>query len=109
MTGEHFEEWFKDILIPNVPSNCLIVMDNASYHSCKCVEVPTKSWTKSKLIEWIVYYEISFPHDCLMSELYTIAQRTNITTKYIVDEMIKTACEVVWLPVAHCTLKSKPN
>ena len=33
MTGEHFEEWFRDKLLPNVPLNSLIVMDNASYHS----------------------------------------------------------------------------
>ena len=80
-------------------------MDNASYHSRKCVEVTTKSWTKSKMIEWLVYYGISFPYDALKSELYTITQRAGITTKYTVDEMAKTAgCEVVRLPVAHCTL-----
>ena len=29
MTGDTFEEWFKDKLIPNVLPNSLIVMDNA--------------------------------------------------------------------------------
>ena len=33
MTGEHFEEWFRDKLLPNIPPNSLIVMDNALYHS----------------------------------------------------------------------------
>ena len=33
MTGDHFEEWFRDTLLPNAPPNSLIVMDNASYHS----------------------------------------------------------------------------
>ena len=46
MTGEHFEEWFRDKLLPNVPPNSLIVMDNASYHSRRCEEFPVKSWTK---------------------------------------------------------------
>ena len=33
MTGEHFEEWFKDKLLQNIPPNSLIAMDNASYYS----------------------------------------------------------------------------
>ena len=67
--------------------------------------MPTKSWTKSKLIEWLVYYGIPFPYDGLKTELYSITQRVNLTTKYTVDEMAKAAgCEVVRLPVAHCTL-----
>ena len=32
MTGEHFEEWFREKLLPNIPPNSLIAMDNASYH-----------------------------------------------------------------------------
>ena len=53
MTGEHFEEWFKDKLLPNVQPNSLIVMDNASYHSRLDDPVPTKSWTKKRMIEWL--------------------------------------------------------
>ena len=33
MTADHFEEWFATKLLPNVPANSLIVMDNATYHS----------------------------------------------------------------------------
>ena len=33
MTSEHFREWFHDSLMPNIPANSLIVMDNAPYHS----------------------------------------------------------------------------
>ena len=33
MTAENFEEWFATKLLPNVPPNGLIVMDNVTYHS----------------------------------------------------------------------------
>ena len=33
MTSGHFEEWFYDSLMPNIPCNSLIVIDNAPYHS----------------------------------------------------------------------------
>ena len=56
MTGKHFEEWFEDKLLPNILPNSLIAMDNASYHSRIEEEKPKKSWTKSKMYEWLVYY-----------------------------------------------------
>ena len=33
MNSTNFEEWFHDKLMPNIPHNSIIVMDNASYHS----------------------------------------------------------------------------
>ena len=110
MTGEHFEEWFEDKLLPNIPPNSLIAMDNASYHSRIEEEKPKKSWTKSKMYEWLVYYGVSFDPNDTKSQLFSIiqdaAKRMGLSnTKYIVDEIARKAGhEVVRLPVAHCTL-----
>ena len=38
-----FEEWFKYQLLPNIPPNCVIVMDNASYHSRQLEKIPSSS------------------------------------------------------------------
>ncbi|XP_074648979.1 uncharacterized protein LOC141904300 [Tubulanus polymorphus] len=35
MNGEDFEKWFKETLLPKLPPNSVIVMDNASYHSVR--------------------------------------------------------------------------
>jgi len=32
MTGEFFEGWFEEILLPELPKDAVIVMDNASFH-----------------------------------------------------------------------------
>jgi len=32
MTGEFFEGWFEEILLPKLPQDAVIVMDNASFH-----------------------------------------------------------------------------
>ena len=32
MTGEFFETWFEKILLPELPQDAVIVMDNASFH-----------------------------------------------------------------------------
>ena len=110
MTGEHFEEWFKYKLLPNIPPNSLMAMDNASYDSKIEEEKPKKSWTKSKMYEWLVYYGVSFDPNVTKSQLFSIiqdaAKRMGLSnTMYIVDEMARKAGhEVVRLPVAHCTL-----
>ena len=35
MTGEFFEGWFEGILLPGLPKDAVIVMDNASFHRKK--------------------------------------------------------------------------
>ena len=49
MTADHYEEWFATKLLPDVPPNSIIVMDNASYHSRRSDPVPVKGWTKKKM------------------------------------------------------------
>ena len=70
MTGEHFEEWSEYKLLPNILPNSLIAMDNASYHSRIEEEKPKKSWTKSKMYEWLVYYGVSFDPNDPKSQLF---------------------------------------
>ena len=99
MTSEHFEEWFHDSLMPNIPANSLIVMDNASYHSRRLEPVPTMSSRKQILQDWLTASTIEFPENALKRELYTLIKMSNFTPKYAVDEMAKAAGhEVVRLP-----------
>ncbi|XP_072384665.1 uncharacterized protein [Diabrotica undecimpunctata] len=37
-TAELFEEWFKNNLMPNIPQNSVIVIDNASYNSRQLID-----------------------------------------------------------------------
>ena len=95
MTSEHFEEWFHDSLMPNIPANSLIVMDNAPYHSRRLEPVPTMSSRKQILQEWLTARAIEFPENAL----YTLINMSNFTPKYAVDEMAKVVGhEVVRLP-----------
>ena len=95
MTGDHFEEWFRDKLLPNVPPNSLIVMANASYHSRRIEEIPVKSWTKKRMIEWMDNKGISYPQKALKSEIFSIISTLRLTPRYIVNEMAKSGHEVV--------------
>ena len=37
MNAMNFKKWFEDKLLPALPANSLIVMNNASYHSMFCI------------------------------------------------------------------------
>ena len=101
MTGEHYEEWFRDKLLPNVPPHSLIIMDNTRLLE----EVPVKSWTKKKMVAWLEERNIPFDPKAKKPEIFSITQGLGVTPKYIVDEMALAAShEVVRLPVAHCVL-----
>jgi hypothetical protein len=49
--GEMYEKYFSEQLLPNLPLKSVIVVDNASYHSRKKEQLPTKSWRKDKIKE----------------------------------------------------------
>jgi hypothetical protein len=60
MDGEMYEKYFSEQLLPNLPPKSVIVVDNASYHSRKKEQLPTRSWRKDKIKEWLNVHNILF-------------------------------------------------
>ena len=46
MDASVFKDWFTNNLLPNIPRNSVIVMDNALYHSVQINKAPTSSSNK---------------------------------------------------------------
>ena len=101
MTSEHFEEWFHDSLMPNIPPKSVVVIDNAPYHCRRLEPVPTMSSRKQIMQDWPTVRGIEFPENALKRELYTLIKMSDFTPKYAVDEMAKTAGHEV---VHHITV-----
>lgn len=68
MDGATFETWFENIL-PQLEPNCVIVMDNAKYHSRKVELFPNMSWTRARILEWLQTKNISYDDSQIKSEL----------------------------------------
>ena len=49
MDSDRFFKWFKEQLLPNIPPNSYIVMDNASYHSRELNKAPTSNSLKADM------------------------------------------------------------
>ncbi|PSN49344.1 hypothetical protein C0J52_04294 [Blattella germanica] len=60
MDSYRFTLWFKEQLLPNIPENSVIIMDNASYHSRELCRAPTSNSRKSVMQEWLRKNNVQF-------------------------------------------------
>lgn len=105
MDSKLFENWFRDQLLPNIPENSVIVMDNASYHSRQLEKIPRKGTRKAEIIDFLVKRGISYPEKSTVKQLLEIVSKNeNLFKKvYAVDEMAqKAGHEVCRLPPYYC-------
>lgn len=103
MTATKFEEWFKKQLLPNIPPKSVIVMDNASYHSVQLEKMPTKSWLKNDIKEWLIKKGEQPGDELYKNQLYNLTKKYNTGKKYVIDTIAKDAGHrVVRLPPYHC-------
>ena len=88
MNQEMFTKWFKDGLLPNIPANSLIIMDNASYHNILSVNsAPTAASKKEKIRSWLEQNNIPLKEDCLKVEMVEILNRIAPSPTYVLDEI----------------------
>lgn len=107
MNWELFEKWFAEMLLPNIPANSLIVMDNAPYHNILSEHSsPTPSCSKKKIMDWLEQNKIYCRDDCLKPELVEIIKKIAPTPIYAIDEIAKSfGHEVLRTPPYHPELQ----
>ena len=88
MNQELFTKWFKEKLLPNIPENALIIMDNASYHNILSPHsAPTIKCKKDKIRSWLEQNNIPLSTDCLKAEMIDILNKIAPPPTYIIDEI----------------------
>ena len=86
MDGELFRKWFVDALLPNIPANAIIVMDNASYHNVLAASSPpTQACSKERIRAWLEANKIPCKEDCLKVELVEILRKLAPEPIYEID------------------------
>ena len=105
MNIQHFMEWWRTKLLPNIPDHSIIVVDNASYHNCVVEKIPTKSSWKTEMQTWLENHGISYDSMDLKSDLFNKTIAAQPKSVYLTDvEAEARGHEVIRLPVAHCEL-----
>ncbi|XP_072400443.1 uncharacterized protein [Diabrotica undecimpunctata] len=90
MTAHLFEKWFKEQLLPNIPPNSVIVMDNASYHSRLLRKIPNSSTKKDDIITFLRDKKIRLPNRVpLKKDLLNIVKSHSFNKEYVLDELCK--------------------
>src|SRR6266849_6373213 len=73
MNHDLFTKWFTEQLLPNIPGNALIIMDNAPYHNTLSRHsAPTATCKKERIASWLSKNRIPVRDDCLKAELVEI-------------------------------------
>lgn len=103
MNAEVFRSWFIEML-QSLEEACVIVMDNAAYHSMLVDNFPKSNARKSDIQEWLTKKNINFSSFETVAELRERVKLLLPTQKkYELDELaLKMGHEVVRLPPYHC-------
>lgn len=108
MTAQVFERWFECILLQNLPKDrkCVIVLDNASYHSRLQFKIPNMSYRKQDMLNFMQQHDVDIPDPLpIKSVLLMNIKKANIETKFVIDEIARShGHEVLRLPPYHCVL-----
>lgn len=102
-TAEVFEDWFATKLLPNIPPNSIIVMDNASYHSRQLNKAPCSNDTKADIQEYMHNKDIYFHENYTKKELLEVLKAFNIKKEYTCDNLAESLGHTVLrLPPYYC-------
>lgn len=105
MNHENFIKWLKTQLIPNLPPNGLVVMDNAPYHSVQINKAPTQATRKNDILTWLHSQQVPATSEMRKAELLQLVKLQQHKKTYYVDELLKEhGHTVVRLPPYHCEL-----
>lgn len=107
MNWDLFQKWFVEQLLPNIPSQSIIVMDNAPYHNVLADHsAPTPACSKEKIRTWLESNKIPCKDDCLKVELVEILKKISPEPTYAIDVIAsKQRHEVIRTPPYHPELQ----
>jgi transposase len=93
MNYRNFSMWFKAQLLPNIPPQSLIFMDNAPYHNLYVEDAfPTPKTRKAELKEWLKsHHPLEYDDDMLKPELYKKCRELCPPPQYLLDGIAENA------------------
>lgn len=88
MNWENFSKWFRSQLLPNIPSNSMIILDNAKYHNVFTEDsFPSRSNTKAQLRSWLTHNGYPWREDMLKAELFKLCARLAPEPEFRLDRL----------------------
>lgn len=90
MNSDNYLKWLQEKLIPNLPPQSVVVMDNAAYHNVEINKAPTSSSKKQEIINWLQKNNVPFSETMLKPELLLLTKMAKSEYKrFVVDELLQ--------------------
>jgi transposase len=95
-------------LIPGLAKlsyKCVVIMDNAPYHSMQFEKLPTSCSTKAKMQERLINHHVQFEANYAKNQLWEVITPfgRNCQKQYLVDKILNDhGHEILRLPPYHC-------
>lgn len=107
INAEIFNNWMESVL-PRLKKKCVIIMDNAPYHSVKIDKAPTSKTEKADIINWLKDKNVTIDRPMVIPQLLEMVKRVKPRhDKYVIDELAKQYdCIILRLPPYHCELNA---
>jgi transposase len=102
-----FSKWFQEKLLPNIPENSLIIMDNAPYHNVLSpCSAPISTSKKEYMRFWLAKNNAPVSDDCLKPEMIELLKKIAPAPTYAIDLIAEQAGhEVLRTPPYHPELQ----
>ena len=107
MNSTNFFKWVKEKLVPNLPANSVLVIDNAAYHNIQEDKCPTQSTRKADMQSWLERHSVQFDPRMLKAELYELCLKNKKSPVYILDTILQQHGHTcIRLPQYHAELNA---
>ena len=97
----------KEKLIPHLPPNSVLIIDNAPYHNLQVDKCPAQASRKADVQAWLTRQQIPFGATLLKAELLQICKQHKPTRSFLLDNILKEyGHDCLRLPAYHAYLNS---
>ncbi|CAG4960748.1 unnamed protein product [Colias eurytheme] len=69
MNNNNYTKWLRNQLIPNLPPNAVLLIDNTSYHNKQYDPAPTSNAKKADMQRWLTEKGIAYEESMLKPQL----------------------------------------
>ncbi|XP_047035800.1 uncharacterized protein LOC124641680 isoform X2 [Helicoverpa zea] len=102
MNFTKYETWLRTQLIPNLPPNSVVVIDNAPYHNKLRDPAPASYSRKEDMEAWLTEKGIPYEDNMLKPELYQlICQNKSASKEFMIDHILAEHNHVVLRSPPH--------
>lgn len=86
MNFANFSKWLLEMFLPNLPSNSVVLLDNAAYHNVEANKKPNCGSLKKDVIDWLRNNNIDADETMTKAQLLLQVRAAPVGKTFKIDE-----------------------